>query len=307
MNLLLSGPCGIIRVKGRLKHSSLQYEEKHPIVLPDKMSAYIWTSSTTIDGLTTKASSCRSSIPVCQHRYWFLWSLLGYHRKRYGCIFTFFFTRAVHLEVTDNMDTDFFLLAFRRFVSYRGNSKVIYSDNVSNLKAGQNELKEDWQRLNNTKLVEHLAGIQTQWIFPPQSSPHFGGVWERLIQSWKRALTTVLKDQTVKEEVLRMVFAELAAILKARPLIHLSVDPRDLRPLTASHFMLLRPHPHIPHDVFDASAKVTKSRWIAAQIIVVQYWKRWMKEYVPNLIESTKFVWKPIWVVFMETCVSLVE
>ena len=144
-------------------------------------------------------------------------------------------------------------------------------------------------------------------IPPPQSYPHFGGVWERLIQSWKRALTTVLKDQTVKEEVLRMVFAELAAILKARPLIHLSVDPRDLRPLTASHFMLLRPHPHIPHDVFDASAKVTISRWIAAQIIVVQYWKRWMKEYVPNLIESTKFEWKPIWVVFMETCVSLVE
>ena len=28
-------PSGIIRVGGRLKHSSLQYEEKHPIVLPD--------------------------------------------------------------------------------------------------------------------------------------------------------------------------------------------------------------------------------------------------------------------------------
>ena len=80
----------------------------------------------------------------------------------------------------------------------------------------------------------------------------------------------MLKDQSVKEEVLRTIFAEVAAILNARPLTHLSVDPRDLRPLTPNHFLLLRPHPHIPLDVFDASAKVTRRRWITAQTIVEQ-------------------------------------
>ncbi len=187
------------------------------------------------------------------------------------------------------MDTDSFLLAFRRFVSTRGTPRVVYSDNGSNLKAGEKELKEGWERLCSKELLEHLAEIQVTWIYSPPSAPHFGGVWERLVQSCKRALCVTLNDRATKEEVLRTAFAEAAAILNARLLTHLSVNPRDLRPLTPNHFLLLRPHPHIPPDVFEVGASLSRRRWLAAQQIVELFWKRWMKEYVPHLTESKKW------------------
>ena len=49
--------------------------------------------------------------------------------KRYGLVCTCMTTRAVHIEVLDNMDTDSFLNALRRFISRRGQLKSINSDN----------------------------------------------------------------------------------------------------------------------------------------------------------------------------------
>lgn len=190
---------------------------------------------------------------------------------------------------SDQMDTYSFFLAFRRFVSMRGTPKVVYSDNGSNLKAGEKELKEEWERLCSKELLEHLAEIQVTLIYSHPSAPHFGGAWERLVQSCKKALCVTLNDRATKEEVLRTAFAEAAAIFNASLLTHLSVNPRDLRPLTPNHFLLLRSHPHIPLDVFEVGASLPRWRWLAAQEIVEQFWKRWMKEYVPHLTESKKW------------------
>ena len=37
--------------------------------------------------------------------------------KWYGSLFTCLASRAVHIEVTDSLDTDFFIMALRHFIS----------------------------------------------------------------------------------------------------------------------------------------------------------------------------------------------
>jgi len=40
--------------------------------------------------------------------------------KRYGALFTYLASRAVHIEVADSMETDSFINALRRFICRRG-------------------------------------------------------------------------------------------------------------------------------------------------------------------------------------------
>ena len=47
-------------------------------------------------------------------------------QKLYICLFTFSVVRAVHLELTESMNVDAFLLVFQRFAARRGVPPVVY-------------------------------------------------------------------------------------------------------------------------------------------------------------------------------------
>ena len=64
------------------------------------------------------------------------------------------------------------------------------------------------------------------------SSPHFGGTWERLIQSAKRALKAVVGKQCANDETLLTFMAEVESLMHGRPLTHVSTDYRDEEALT---------------------------------------------------------------------------
>jgi hypothetical protein len=61
--------------------------------------------------------------------------------KRYGCIFTCLSVRAVHIEVTQSLDTDSFLNCMRRFIARRGQPSIVRSDNGGSFTSGYNELR----------------------------------------------------------------------------------------------------------------------------------------------------------------------
>ena len=52
--------------------------------------------------------------------------------KRYCVLFTCFAGRAVHIEVSNAMDTDSFIQALRRFIARRGAVRSVRSDNGTN-------------------------------------------------------------------------------------------------------------------------------------------------------------------------------
>ena len=51
-------------------------------------------------------------------------------------------TRAVHLEVAHSLDEESFLMVFWRFVDRKGFPSLVYSDNRTNLVAGEKEIRE---------------------------------------------------------------------------------------------------------------------------------------------------------------------
>ena len=205
------------------------------------------------------------------------------HIKRYGCIFTCLAVRAVHLEVAHSLDTDAFINSLRRFIARRGKPQIIMSDNGTNFVGGERELRESLDDLNQRRVSDFLLQRGISWQFNPPAASHMGGVWERMIRSVRKILRSLLKEQVVSDEVLLTLMAEVEAILNARPLTPLSFDPGEDGPLTPNHLLLLRANPSLPPGLFKKEDAYIRRRWRQTQYLADQFWRRWMREYLPAL------------------------
>ena len=94
---------------------------------------------------------------------------------------------------------------------------------------------------DNEYIRLQLAQQNIQWTFKPPLAPHFGGVWERLIQTAKRSLLIVLSSRKLTLSAFQTVVAEAEAILNSRPLTHVGCSISDEGPLTPNPFLLRRP------------------------------------------------------------------
>ena len=214
------------------------------------------------------------------------------HEKRWICLFTCLTTRAVHLEVSNGLSVEDFMLCFSRFKSLRGKPTVIYSDNGTNFVAAERELREAFDEMSQRAdiIQSKLECEHIQWIFSPPHGPHFGGVWERLVQSCKRAMKITIANRLVNDQVLSTVVAEVASLLNARPLTHLSMDPNEPDPLTPNHFLFGGARPYVTTLWVDVKAvESSENQYRQSQAIVEHFWKRWLKEYVPHLTERRKW------------------
>ena len=209
--------------------------------------------------------------------------------KRYGVLFTCLTTRAVHLEIAHSLDTNSCLMAIRRMVAKRGQPAHIWSDNGTNFVGAEKELREAVKHLDGERIGDQLSADGVQWHFNPPSSPHFGGVWERLVQSAKRALKAVAGKQCVNDETLLTFMAEVESLMNGRPLTHVSTDYRDEEAVTPNHFLLGRGNPNFPPDVINDKDLCSCKRWKHAQVMVQHFWKRWLREYLPALTERRKW------------------
>ncbi|KAH8404957.1 hypothetical protein KR222_010205, partial [Zaprionus bogoriensis] len=62
--------------------------------------------------------------------------------KTYICVFICFATKAVHLELAQDLSTPTFLSALKRFILTRGKPMRIWSDNATNFVGAKSELSE---------------------------------------------------------------------------------------------------------------------------------------------------------------------
>ena len=146
--------------------------------------------------------------------------------KKYIVLLTCLTSRAVHLEMTASLDTDAFINALRWFVARRGQVRVMRSDNGTKLVGGNGEHREaiqDW----NTNRIETFLQENITLLFNASGASHHGGSWVRLIRSFRRIMLGLLKEQTLSDDGLATLLAEVEAILNGRPLTRCSSDPND--------------------------------------------------------------------------------
>lgn len=202
-------------------------------------------------------------------------------QKRYGVLFTCLTTRAVHLELAGTLSTSSAIMALRRFIARRGCPAEIHSDNGTNFRGADKELRQAAQ-----DALEHEASAKAiRWRFIPPGAPFMGGAWERLVRSVKTALSVVLHERAPHEEVLATLLAEVEHTINSRPLTNVTTDPDDPEALTPNHFLLGGPSRVPQPGVFTKEDEVGCSRthWRQAQRFADLFWSRWVREYLPEL------------------------
>ena len=93
--------------------------------------------------------------------------------KRYGIVFRCMTVRAVHLELTNDLSTDLFIMALCRFKSRREHVQVTGSDNGANFVGAASELKDAFKAIDRPEVNHYFCEqeINFQWILNPPFRP----------------------------------------------------------------------------------------------------------------------------------------
>ena len=97
----------------------------------------------------------------------------------------------MHIEGAQSLDTESYLAAVKKFITRRGYLNTIISDNGINFVRAANELKAFMNEWNKAKIESELAQKKIVWKFNRPGAPHFGGIWERLVQSCKKFMIAI--------------------------------------------------------------------------------------------------------------------
>lgn len=211
--------------------------------------------------------------------------------KRYGCVFTCLAIRAIHIEIAHDLSTDSFIQAVSRFVGRRGPPKELFSDNGTNFRGAEAEVKQMLQNWNKTKILDRLRKQGIQWHFSAPYASHTGGVWERMIRTVRKNMRALVGDRLVDDETLLTVMCEVEKMINDRPLTRQCDDPRDLKLAALIPNTLLLSYQNRSSSAnASASTHNLREKWKLAHKLANEFKARWLKEYLPSLQERQKWL-----------------
>ena len=143
----------------------------------------------------------------------------GRKTKAYICLFVCTTTRAVHLEVVDNLTATSFIMCLRRLAAAKGMPTLILSDNHRTFIAGETFLLDMQQ---DPSVKEYLASKNVRWKHQTPRSPWMDGHFERLVRTIKASLATAISRKLLTLEEFTTVVKEVENIVNSWPLTYQS-------------------------------------------------------------------------------------
>ena len=166
--------------------------------------------------------------------------------------------KAVLLELVSDLSTKSFIACLRRFIPRREKPSSIYNVHGTNFIGARRVLKELYAFFLSKETKETICNFcSTQgikWNFIPERSPHFGGLWESAVKSFKTHLT-VVGNYILDFKEMSTVLAQVEACLNSHPLGTVPCnDEEGIEMLTPGHFPIGRLIQAIPdHTHFSRS------------------------------------------------------
>ncbi|GFW81449.1 integrase catalytic domain-containing protein [Trichonephila clavipes] len=198
-------------------------------------------------------------------------------------------TKAVHLEVVSDLTSKAFIACLKRFVARRGKPSEIFCDQGTNFYGASRDLRKEFRQLMKEDAVhQFLVTDNITFHFNPPSAPHFGGIWEATVKSFKFHLNRVVGVTSLTFEELSTLSSQIEACLTSRPLCVLSSSPDDPCVLTPGHFLIGKaltaiPQPTVPDDLRHCD------RWRLLTRMTQHFWNRWSSEYLTLLQSRSKW------------------
>ncbi|XP_064106944.1 uncharacterized protein LOC135215919 [Macrobrachium nipponense] len=115
--------------------------------------------------------------------------------KCYRLLFTCMASRAVRIEMLDDMSTDAFINALRCFLAIRrGSFKSCAPDQGTNLLGAKNEFERGMKELDVAHLKAFVSDHQCEFVMNAPHSSQTGGVWERQIRTARSISSSLMNE-----------------------------------------------------------------------------------------------------------------
>ncbi|XP_065068786.1 uncharacterized protein LOC135694057 [Rhopilema esculentum] len=160
--------------------------------------------------------------------------LKGKTHKTYIALSSCCVTRALHLELVEDLTAQSFLRCLRRFTARRGTPELIVSDNAKTFKAAAKSINRIFR---NKDIQQELESRRKEWKFNLERSPWWGGMFERMVGLVKCILRKILGNALLNKDEMHTVLVEVEGILNSRPLTYIYEDDFNVDILTPSHLM----------------------------------------------------------------------
>ena len=170
----------------------------------------------------------------------------GTHVKVYICLFTCLTTRAINLEVVEDLSTSSFLQALRRHCSLFSTPRLILSDNAQMFKRAEKDLQTLLTHFDSPTIQTAFTHKRIHFLFIPARSLHWGGVYKWMIGLMKSTLKKVLGSSLVTLAELCTLIKEIQTVLNDCPLqsqTQMCTSYNLLRPIIFFSASTLRRYP----------------------------------------------------------------
>ena len=103
--------------------------------------------------------------------------------KVYIALFTCSLTRAVHLEIVEDLTSHSFIRCFQRYCSRKGIPKLVVSNNAKTFKNAQKILVALFEM---PEVREHFTKLRIRWQYILAKAPWWGGFMNVLFEMSKQ-------------------------------------------------------------------------------------------------------------------------